>query len=121
MKNKAFGIIIIGIAFMLMLSGCGSGAVGYWTIQEIKSGDITMGPSDAENIGLPIVGSVKLQKSGKCEVILLGEESEGEWTQNEKGKIKINADSDIKLSGRIDDEGIMTLKDPQGTEYTLEK
>ena len=76
---------------------------------------------DAQSLGLTSIGTIKLQKSGKCELDLLGEKSEGTWKQAKDGKIEIQYGDDLKLTGSVDDEGIMTLQDPQGAEYKLKK
>ena len=80
-----------------------------------------MNEQDAQSIGLNAVGTIKLQKSGNCEVNLLGEESEGTWEKADDGTITVKYGEDLTLTGSIDDEGVMTLLDPQGAEYVLTK
>lgn len=80
-----------------------------------------MSGQDAESIGLSAIGTIKLQKSGKCEVNLLGEEATGTWEQAKDGTITISYGDSLSLSGTIDDKGVMTLSDPQGAEYKLSK
>ena len=82
---------------------------------------VVMKEEDAESIGLSAVGTIKLQKSGSCELDLLGEESKGKWKKAKNGTITITYGDDMTLTGSIDDKGVMTLTDPQGAEYTLTK
>ena len=111
-------VIISSVA----LTACGTNpAVGFWIIDKVTAGDVVMTEKDASGIGLNAVGTIKLQKSGNCEVTLLGEEATGTWEQAEDGTITITYNGDQTLSGSIDDEGVMTLTDPQGAEYILTK
>lgn len=115
-------IIVIAVIGGLTLTACSqSQAVGFWIVEKVTAGDVVMNSEDAESIGLSAVGTVKLQKSGKCEVNLLGEESKGKWTQAEDGTITINCSGGLILTGSISEEGLMTLTDPQGAEYVLDK
>ena len=111
------------IAASLMLTACGSSgsAVGFWVIEKVTAGDVEMNSDDAKSFGLTAVGSLKLQKSGKCEVKLLGEEYSGKWKQAKDGTITVKYDDDTTLTGSINDKGVMKLTDPQGTEYVLSK
>ncbi len=123
MKKKISLLIITLLLAGMMLSACSNSdpAVGFWIIQKVTAGDVVMNDEDAESIGLTAVGTIKLQKSGGCELNLLGEESEGTWEKAKDGTITIKYGEDQALTGSIDDEGIMTLKDAQGAEYTLAK
>ena len=116
-------IITAVIAIMVfVLAGCDNGPVGYWQIEKVTAGDIVMKQEDASSIGMATVGAIKLQKSGNCEVELLGEESTGTWTQDDDGSLTITyGDENLVLTGSIDDEGVMTLADDQGQEYVLSK
>lgn len=126
-RNKrtiAIVTIILAVAVIggLTLTACSQNpAVGFWIVEKVTAGDVVMNEQDAESIGLNAVGTVKLQNSGKCEVNLLGEEAQGTWEQAPDGTITITYGKDLTLSGSIDDKGIMTLTDPQGAEYVLDK
>lgn len=119
MKKKLF-IITLLFLMILTMTGC-KGSVGYWQIQEITAGNITMTQKDVSEMGLDRAGSLKLQKSGKCVVNILGDEMEGQWTEAEDGTISIVYGDDQKGSAVIAEDGIMTFTDSQGTEYKLEK
>jgi hypothetical protein len=109
-------------ATMVVFTACSDDpAVGFWIVQKVTAGDVVMNEQDAESIGLNAVGTIKLQKSGNCELNLLGEETTGKWKKAKDGKITINYGDKQTLSGSIDDSGVMTLTDPQGAEYILAK
>lgn len=98
--------------------------VGYWVIKEGTSGGVTMTEQDAEAIGLNEVGSLRLDKSGDCKVVLLGEEFEGKWTSDDNGTITISYGDEKTLTATIDENGVMTALSEQEDspmEYTLEK
>lgn len=122
-KKALIALILITVmATALALSSCsGDPAIGFWIVDKVTAGEVEMNSEDAKSIGLNAVGTVKLQKSGNCVVNLLGEESEGKWQKDADGTITITYGGDQKLTGSIDDEGIMTLTDPQGAEYVLSK
>ncbi len=126
-KKKRTAVIIALILTVTVVGGVtltacsGSDAVGFWIVEKVSAGDVVMSGQDAESIGLSAIGTVKLQKSGKCEVNLLGEEASGTWEQAKDGTITISYGDNLSLSGSINDKGVMTLKDPQGAEYILSK
>ena len=105
----------------LLLAGCDDGPVGFWKVDEVTAGDVTMTDEDAKSIGLNAVGTVKLQKSGNCVVVLLGEENEGTWAEADDGMITVEYGDEMVLTGSIDEDGVMTLSDDQGAEYKLSK
>ncbi len=115
-------ILTITLAGALVFTACSSNpAVGFWIVDKVTAGEVVMNEQDAQSIGLNAVGTIKLQKSGNCEVNLLGEESEGTWVQADDGTITVTYGEDLTLTGSINDEGVMTLRDPQGSEYELTK
>ena len=115
-------ILMTAAATMVVFTACSDDpAVGFWIVQKVTAGDVVMNEQDAESIGLNAVGTIKLQKSGNCELNLLGEETTGKWKKAKDGKITINYGDKQTLSGSIDDSGVMTLTDPQGAEYILAK
>ena len=119
--KKLFTTILIA-CMIFALAGCSSTPVGYWQIEKVVAGDVVMTQEDASSIGLSAVGAIKLQKSGNCVVELLGDESEGTWTQDENGEITVTyGDENLVLKGSIDEEGVMKLTDDQGQEYILQK
>ncbi len=120
-QMKKVGVIIIALCMLFAFASCTGGAVGYWQIQEIQAGDITMGEEDAENIGLNMLGAFKLQKSGNCVVTLLGEDSNGTWEQAEDGIITVTTENEAVYKGSIDDDKVLFLTDAQGVQYKLEK
>ena len=123
MKRIITVILTVVLIAAIALTACSKAdnVVGFWVINTVTAGDVEMDSKDAESIGLTAIGTVKLQKSGKCELELLGEASEGTWEQAEDGTITIKYGNDLTLSGTVDDKGVMTLEDPQGTEYSLSK
>ena len=125
MKKRVISKILVLMLTVCMtmgaLTSCGSGPVGFWKVDEVTAGDVVMTDDDAGSIGLNAIGTVKLQKSGNCEVTMLGEESAGTWEQAEDGTITINYGDGFTLTGTIDEEGVMTLSDLQGSEYKLSK
>ncbi len=109
-----FGILVLSIKNS-------SSPVGYWVIKEGASSGVTMTQEDAEALGLNEVGSIRLDKSGDCEVTILGDEYKGKWTGDDDGNITITYGGDKTLTATIDDEGIMKAHDELMMEYTLEK
>lgn len=115
-------VLMTAAAAMVVFTACSDdSAVGFWIVEKVTAGDVVMKQQDAESIGLNAVGTIKLQKSGKCELNLLGEESKGKWSQAKDGTITINYGDKQTLTGSVSDKGIMTLTDPQGAEYVLAK
>lgn len=115
-------IIMTAAAAMVVFTACSDdSAVGFWIVEKVTAGDVVMNSQDAESIGLNAVGTIKLQKSGNCELNLLGEESKGKWKQAKDGTITISYGDKQTLTGSINDKGVMTLNDPQGAEYVLKK
>ena len=128
MKNKKRTAAVIAIILTMAIAGtlvftaCSSNpAVGFWIVDKVTAGDVVMNEEDAKSIGLNAIGTVKLQKSGNCEVNLLGEDAEGKWSQAEDGTITVTYGEDLTLTGSIGEDGTMTLLDPQGSEYILSK
>lgn len=128
MKNKKRTAAVIALILVLTIAGsivftaCSSDpAVGFWIVEKVTAGDVVMNEEDAQSIGLNAVGTIKLQKSGNCEVNLLGEETTGTWTVAEDGTLTITYDGEMTLTGSIDENNVMTLTDPQGAEYVLSK
>ena len=115
-------ILMTAAATMAVLTACSDdSAVGFWIVQKVTAGEVVMNEQDAESIGLNAVGTIKLQKSGNCELNLLGEETKGKWEKAKDGTITIKYGDKQSLTGSINDKGIMTLTDPQGAEYILAK
>lgn len=125
MKKRVFSkvliLLLITCMTMGLLASCGKGPVGFWKIDEASAGDVVMTKDDAGSLGLNAIGTVKLQKSGNCEVTMLGETSAGTWEQAEDGTITISYGEDNKLSGTIGEDGIMSLADEHGSAYKLSK
>lgn len=123
MKRTISLILMILILAASVLTACSDAdsAVGFWIVRKITAGGVEMNEDDAKSIGLTAVGSIKLQKSGKCEINLLGEDFDGKWEQAKDGTITVTHDEEMTLTGTVDDQGVMTLTDPQGTEYILSK
>ena len=121
MRKRIIAALIIMAISAVTLTACSSGPVGFWIVDQVTAGEVVMTGEDAASIGLNAVGTVKLQKSGNCEVVLLGEEAVGKWEQASDGTITVTCGDELTLTGSIDDEGRMTLTDPQGAEYVLSK
>ena len=123
MKRIISLILITVILSAVTLTACGShdSAVGFWIIQKVTAEDVVMSEEDAKSFGLTAVGSLKLQKSDICQLNLLGEEYSGTWKRAGDGTITVKIDEEMTLTGSVDDDGVMQLTDPQGTEYILSK
>ena len=117
-------IVILAVfaffAAMVISTKTSTSPVGYWVITEGTSGSVTMTKDDAEALGLNEVGSIRLDKSGTCEIVILDEEYTGNWESDEEGNITISYGEEKTLTATIDDEGKMTAQD-ELVEYTLEK
>ncbi len=118
--KKKISTILIMLAMMMVMSGCDD-TVGYWQIQKIVAGDVVMTEKDVADMGFDDAGSIKLQKSGKCVVNLLGDESKGNWEEEKDGTITINYGKDRKGTAVISKDEVMKFTDFQGTEYMLKK
>lgn len=116
-------ILAAFLFFVVMVIGIknSSSPVGYWVIKESSSSGVTMNQEDAKAMGLNEIGSVRLDKSGDCKVVILNEESEGTWTSDDEGNITISYGEEKTLTATINDEGVMTAQDEHSIEYTLEK
>ena len=117
MKKKLLTILLIGI-MVFALASCG-GILGKWRLVEVTAGDITMTEDDVNDMGID-AGFVKINKSGSCQLNILGDEYEGTWTQAEDGALTINYGDDLSATGTIDGK-TMSLTDVNGSEYTLKK
>ena len=85
-------ILMTAAATMVVFTACSDdSAVGFWIVQKVTAGEVVMNEQDAESIGLNAVGTIKLQKSGTCELNLLGEETKGKWGKAKDGTITIRA------------------------------
>lgn len=114
--------VVAFFAVLLVSTKASDSPVGYWIIKEGTSGGVTMSQEDAEALGLNEVGSMRLDKSGDCEVTILGEESKGKWTAGDDGTITIDCGEEKTFTATIDEEGVMTAKDDtMMVEYKLEK
>ena len=113
--------VVVFFAVMVISTKQSSSPVGYWVIKEAASSDVTMTQTDAEAMGFTEIGSVRLDKSGSCKVTILGEEYDGEWTQDEEGAITITYGEEKSLTAAIGEDGVMTAADDSSVEYTLEK
>ena len=121
--KKTVTLILTLVIASLGLAACGNTdpAIGYWVVDHAVAGEVVMTAEDAQSIGLPAVGTVKLQKSGNCEVVLIGDEHTGTWKHNDNGDIEVKCSDGLVLTGEIDEEGTLILKDLQGSEYRLKK
>lgn len=98
-----------------------SSPVGYWIIKQSASSEVTMTEEDAKAMGLNEIGSVRLDKSGDCRIVILNDEYEGKWTSDDNGTITISYGEEQTLTATINEEGVMTAQDNAMIEYTLEK
>ena len=123
MNKKILSLLALMLCAVMTLTACGShdSAVGFWIIQKVTAEDVVMSEEDAKSFGLTAVGSLKLQKSGICQLNLLGEEYSDTWKRAGDGTITVKIDEEMTLTGSVDDDGVMQLTDPQGTEYILSK
>ena len=95
--------------------------VGYWKVKSAASGEVVMNQEDAEKLGLEAIGTIRINKSGTCEISILDLEAEGSWTQAEDGTVSISFGEGEVLTAHISEEGVMTAEDGESTVYTLEK
>ena len=84
-----------------------------------------MNQQEITDMGLD-VGYIKLNKSGSCELNLLGDEYEGTWTGSGEGASKDNKltfkyGNDLTATATFDENKVMTFTDSQGAIYTLNK
>lgn len=116
--KKILSVILLAALMLMMLTACeGEDAyIGKWTINEISAGDITMTADDIQDMGLS-AGFVKLQKSGKAVINLLGDESEGTWEMNEDGTAVVVNYGDDQVGNVTLEEKVLTLEDSQGSIY----
>lgn len=120
--KKSFVIAILASLMLMLLSSCeGANAyIGYWRINEICAGDVSMTMEDVMDMGLE-TGFVKMQKSGEAVVNLLGDEYDGTWTMNEDGSgATITYGEDMTGTATLD-EKVMTFVDAQGSTYTMSR
>ena len=120
MKNRITAAVITALVMMMALTSC-SGPVGYWTIDEITTGDVVMTQDDAKALGFGTPGSFKLNKSGSCVVELLGDKYEGTWKEDKDGEITLEYGEGLSATATIDDDNVMTVTDNQGTVYKTSK
>lgn len=116
--KKILSIVLLAGLMLMMLTACeGEKAfIGKWTINEISAGEITMTADDIQDMGLS-AGFVKLQKSGKAVINLLGDESEGTWEMNEDGTGVVISYGDDQTGNVTLEEKELTFVDSQGSVY----
>ncbi|MBQ0017864.1 MAG: hypothetical protein KBS63_01450 [Clostridiales bacterium] len=116
--KKILSIVLLAGLMLMMLTACeGEKAfIGKWTINEISAGDITMTSEDIRDMGLD-AGFVKMQKSGKAVINLLGDESEGTWEMNEDGTGVVISYGDDQTGNVTLEEKELTFVDSQGSVY----
>lgn len=120
MEKRIAAVIAAALIMMMTLASCG-GPVGYWTIDEITSGDVVMTQDDAKALGFGSPGAFRLNKSGSCVVELLGDKYEGTWEQAKDGTITLEYGDDLSATATIDEDNVMTATDSQGTVYKMTK
>ena len=120
MKKRILAVLLIGVMLIAMTS-CSEelARLGKWRIIQVTAGDITMTESDIDDMGLD-AGYIKINKSGSCKIVLLGDEYDGAWIENADGSLSFVYDVNMKGSATIDDD-VMTMTDAQGSVYTLIK
>lgn len=116
---KRILLILTILAVMIVSAGCEAGPVGYYICRSVSSGNITITETDARSLGLD-PGSIKLCKSGRCELEILEEHSTGRWEYKD-GKLTVKI-KDKTYTGKIKNRKIV-LKGPDGTvcRYSIEK
>lgn len=124
MKKKFLTILVVGM-MLFSLASCDISLLGKWTITEVTAGDVVMSQDDIVEMGID-AGYIILNRSGSCEINLLGDEYEGTWTASEEGatagnKIKITYGDEQKGKAELKSEKEMVFKDSQGAEYLLVK
>ena len=110
--RKRLKLITILMIMVFTLSAC-AGPVGYYRLRTVSSGTITMTEEDARALQLD-PGSVKLCKSGRCELDLLGEKLVGTWKIKDDKLIVESKGKTFK--GKIKNDTVV-LKDEAGTKY----
>lgn len=118
--KKNFVIAILASLMLMLLSSCeGANAyIGYWKINEIYAGDVTMTMEEVMDMGLD-PGFVKLQKSGAAVVNLLGDEYDGTWVMNEDGSGATITYDDERTGTATLDGKVMTFVDAQGCTFSM--
>lgn len=107
------------------LTACDIAVLGKWKIVEVAAGDVVMTQDDLADMEMD-VGYIKLNKSGSCEINLLGDEFTGSWNASGKGAepgndIVIVYGDNLEGTAEFDESGQMKFKDSQGSLYTLIK
>lgn len=119
MFKKAVVFLTIVLSIFTLCS-CDN-EVGFWEVNQIVAGGITMDEEDIDDMGLTSAGSICLKKSGNCKMEFLGEKHEGTWSEEKDGSITITYDDDHTGTATIDKDGVMTYNDGEGAEYKLTK
>ena len=118
MSKKLLTLFVI-LALLVGLTSCGATMLGKWKIVEISAGDMVMDQDDMESMGLD-PGYIKINKSGSCELNLLGDEYEGTWSGSEETQLDFSYGGEFTATATIDN-GTMDFTDSQGNIYTLKK
>jgi len=97
--------------------------VGYWVATKAEYNDVTMTAEDASAMGYNGIGSFSLNKSGSCEVTLMGKDYEGKWKKYKSGMLIINCGKGCRLKAEISDNDgpEMEATDENYVVYTLKK
>ena len=121
MKKRLVIALIMAIAVFALTACEGEKAyIGKWTINEIQAGDIVMTMDDVQDLGMES-GYVKLQKSGKAVVNILGDEYEGTWEMLEDGSgATVTYGEDLVGSLTLEDK-TMTMTDEEGSTYKMSR
>ena len=124
MKKKLLTLLVIGI-MIFTLASCDMAVLGKWRISQVTAGDVVMTQEDIVEMGLD-VGYIKFNKSGSCDINLVGDEYEGTWTASGEGAnpgntIQVVYGDGLSGTATFDENKVMTFTDSQGATYTLSK
>ena len=120
MRKKLLSIVLVGVMVLAMTSCSGElKTLGKWRIIEVTAGDITMTQQDVDDMGID-AGYIKINRSGSCEIDILGDSYDGSWVYAEDGSLDITISEDLTANAVIED-GTMTMTDSQGSVYMLQK
>ena len=117
MKRKVITLILLSLIMVFTLTACSDSPIGFYRIKNITAGSVTMTEKDGKSLGMQL-GSLKLQKSGKCKFVILNDESEGVWKES-KGVLTVKC-GDVKYTGKCKNN-VVELDSSDATHYTLKR
>ena len=107
------------------MTSCDMEVLGKWNITQVTAGDVVMSQDDIVDMGID-AGYIKFNNSGSCDINLLGDLYEGNWTASGEGAnsgntIQITYGDSLSGEAKFESRKEMTFTDAQGSTYTLTK